>query len=283
MNSLQLNLLEYNENGFPFSIYSSIQDSINPNNPFSPKLSPEEDDDVLLSRSSNDYSDSLIGCTNSQSKKNSDSESYDYFEGKQTKTEHPIFQTEKNNDLIQKGIEQKLLMNRLSAKKSRQKKKIYIKKLEEESANFKNQMYLNINGNNLSDGTNKNLLNHLRLIEHQEAEIREKGQKQSIATMKQYELLEKTALLEILVKQINLMIPLRFRIFGEKNIKLLKFLEDDSLSVINTKIDENISKISRYMKIVSKKRIKPVIKLQEIYYNLKNYVSMFQKMFSQNF
>ena len=282
MNPLQFSLLEDNEISFPSPNYfpSSFQTSINP---FFQKLFIEEDEIPILPGASNDYSESLIKDTNSQSKKNSDSDSYDDSVAKQIKTEHPIFHTEKNHDLIQKGIEQKLLMNRLSAKKSRQKKKIYIKKLEEESANFKNQMCLSINDNNLSDGKNKNFFNRLRLIENQENEIRTKGQKQSIDIMKQYELLEKTTIVEMLVKQINLLIPLRFRIFGEKNIKLLKFFEDDSLSVINTKIDENIEKINNYMEVVSKKRIKPVIKLLEIYNNLKNFVSMFQLMFSQNF
>ena len=280
MNSLQFNLLDENENDFSFINYSP-SDSQASINPFLQKSFTEEDDFPISSGTNNDY-ESLINCTNSQSKKNSDFDSFNDFIDKNSNNDNDIFKIETKNDLEKKRIEQKLLMNRLSAQKSRQKKKIYFKKLEEESANFKNQISLN-NVGNLSDGKNKNFFNHLRLIGLQEKEIREKGQKQCNDIMKQYELLEKTALVELLIKQINLFIPLRFRIFGERYMKLIKFNDDDSLSVISTKIDENLEKINNYMDVVSKERIKSVIKLHEIYNNFKKYVAIFQLMFSQNF
>ena len=274
MNSLQFNILEDNENDLSFLNYSPSDFQIS-KNPFTQKLFTEESDIPISSVANNDY-ESLINCTKSKSN------SFDGFREKQPNFERPFFKTEKNNEIIKKENEKKLLMNRLNAKKSRRKKKIYIKKLEEESANLKNQICLN-NVDNLSDGANKNFFNHLRLIEQQENEIREKGQKKSIDIMKQYELLEKTILIKMLVKQINLFIPLRFRIYGERNFKLIKFNKDDSLSVLNTKIDENIIKINNYMEIVSKERIKSAIKLKEIFYNLKKYIEVFQLMISTNF
>ena len=276
MNSLQFNILDDNENDLSFLNYSP-SDFQTFKKPFIRKLLTEEDDNPISSETNNN-NESLINLTNSKTKTNS----FGDFVDKQSNSERPIFKTEKNHDIIKKEIEQKLLINRLSAKKSRQKKKNYIRKLEEESANLKKQIYLN-KGDNLSDGINKNFFNRLRLIEHQEKEIREKGQKKSIDIMKQYELLEKTALIEILVKQINLYIPLKFRIYGEKNIKLLKLLQDDSLSMITTKIDENIEKINNYIEIVPKKRIIPLIKLKEIYNNIKKYVEIFKLMLSKNF
>ena len=277
--SSQFNLLDENENDFSFINFSpsGSQTSINP---FLPKLFNEKDD-FSISSGANNYYESLINCTISKLKKNSNAEFFDDFEDKRSNSDQDIFKIEKK-DSTKKKIERKLLMNRLSVKKSRQKKKIYLKKLEEESANFKNKISLN-NVGNLSDGKNKNFFNHLRLIGLQEKEIREKGQKQCNDIMKQYELLEKTALVELLIKQINLFIPLRFRIFGERYMKLIKFNDDDSLSVISTKIDENLEKINNYMDVVSKERIKSVIKLHEIYNNFKKYVAMFQLMISQNF
>lgn len=272
------------------SINHNILDEEEDENPFSdnfnfllPKEYSQENFPPLF-KSDNEYSESPLNSTNYLSKKNnSDSNSLDELSEKQVKTEHPIFQTEKNADIIKKGIEFKLLMNRLSAKKSRQKKKNYIKKLEEESANHKNEIFLQNLPKNSFDGINLPFFNHLRLIEQQEKEIKELGQKKTPETIKQYELLEKTAVRELLIKQINLLIPIRYRIFGEKNIKLVQLLNDDSFSIINTKIDENLIKINNFLDIVSKKRIKPVIKLKEIYTNLKKYVEMFQLIFNQNF
>ena len=72
----------------------------------------------------------------------------------QNKTKNsPIFQTDitREND-IPKKFEDKLLMNRISARKSRLKKKQYIKCLEEETARLKNQILLNEKiGNNMKN------------------------------------------------------------------------------------------------------------------------------------
>ena len=77
--------------------------------------------------------------------------------------------------------------------------------------------------------------------------------------------------------------PLRYQIFGEKFIKLIQIYEDDSLSVIISKIDENVIKIKNYLNIVPKRRIKLVIKFHEIYKKIKNYADSYQQLFMESF
>ena len=214
-------------------------------------------------------------------------------EAKITHKNTPIFLTKLNNA---KKIDDKLLMNRISAKKSRLKKKQYIKCLEEEAARLKNQMILNektgSENNNLGDlnfdlekteGKNKLFLNKIILLEKQEKEVKKDGQKKTINIINQHEVLQKTLLREMLVKQIHLFLPLKYLIFGEKFIKLVKINEDDSLSVIISKVDENLEKIKNYMNIISKKRIKLVIKFYEIYKKIKNFCDNFQQLFAESF
>ena len=87
----------------------------------------------------------------------------------------------------------------------------------------------------------------------------------------------------MLIRQIHYFIPLKYQIYGEKFIKLIKINEDDSITVIISKIGENLGKIKSYMDIVSKKRIKLVIKFYEIYKKLKTYVDNFQVLFKDSF
>ena len=207
-----------------------------------------------------------------------------------------VFKTEINNNEInvKKGLEDKLLMNRISARKSRLKKKQYIKCLEEETARLKNEILLKKNIEIVPDKINSDLskedkekndkfFNKFILFEKQEKEIKLKGQKKQAGIMKQYENLQKSLLREMLVKQIHCFIPLRLRIFGDKFIKLIEINEDDEISVIINKINENIDKIKNYLEVVPKKRIQSVIKLHEIYKKIKIFVDNYQQLFSESF
>ena len=207
-----------------------------------------------------------------------------------------VFKTEINNNEInvKKGLEDKLLMNRISARKSRLKKKQYIKCLEEETARLKNEILLKKNVEIVPDKINSDLskedkekndkfFNKFILFEKQEKEIKLKGQKKQAGIMKQYENLQKSLLREMLVKQIHCFIPLRLRIFGDKFIKLIEINEDDEISVIINKINANIEKIKNYLEVVPKKRIQSVIKLHEIYKKIKIFVDNYQHLFSESF
>lgn len=209
----------------------------------------------------------------------------------------PIFLTEVNKESeFSKKVDDRLLINRISARKSRLKKKQYIKCLEEEVARLKNQIILsektgqenkNLGGLNLNvektEEKNELFLNKIILLEKQENEVKKEGQKKRVNIINQHEVLQKSILREMLVKQIHLFLPLKYIIFGEKFIKLVKINEDDSLSVIISKIDENLKKIKNYMNIIPKKRIKLVIKFYEIYKKIKNYSDNFQQLFEESF
>ena len=86
------------------------------------------------------------------------------------------------------------------------------------------------------DETKKLFLNKMILLEKQEKEVKKEGQKKKANVVKQHEVLQKALLKEMLIKQIHNFLPLRYQIFGEKFIKLIQINEDDSLSIIITKI-----------------------------------------------
>lgn len=186
----------------------------------------------------------------------------------------------------------KHFLNKMSARKSRQKKKEYIKYLEEELVKLKNNSLNNkinnkfninyINENEIDD-KNKKFFNNIILIEKHRKIINKEGQKKKANLMKEYEVLQKILLKEMLIRQINFFIPLKFQIFGEKYIKLLPISEDDSISVIKTKINENLNKIENYNNNISKGKIKFLKKFYETYQKIKNYVDNFQQLFNQNF
>jgi hypothetical protein len=155
-----------------------------------------------------------------------------------------VFRTEVNNNEFETKFEygDKLLMNRLSARKSRLKKKKYVKCLEEETARLKNEIFLKKNIQTVANNINLDLsledkekndkfFNKFILFEKQEKEVKLKGQKKQAEIMKQYENLQKTLLREMLVKQIHCFMPLRLQIFGDKFIKLIEINEDDEAGI----------------------------------------------------
>ena len=77
--------------------------------------------------------------------------------------------------------------------------------------------------------------------------------------------------------------PLKYKIFGENYIKLVQINDDDSLSVIISKINDNINKIIDYENIVSKKQIKFVKKMYKIYKKIKDVVDNYQQLFNESF
>ena len=195
--------------------------------------------------------------------------------------------SESNNDEKKNKIEQKHIMNKISARKSRQKKKEYIEHLEEELFKLKNEkISKNTNSSyiiNEKDEKNKKFFNNIILLEKHGKEIKKEGQKKKSDLIKEYEVLQKDILKEMLIRQINLFLPLKYQIFGDKYIKLIKISQDDSFSVIITKLDENLNKINNYMNNIKSVRIKFVSKFHQQYQRLKNYVQNYQQMFIETF
>ena len=188
---------------------------------------------------------------------------------------------------LKKNVEQKLLKNKISARKSRQKKKDYIRCLEEELVKLKNEISFNKNiKSNLEDEkdeTNNKFFNKIIVFENQKEDIYKEGQKKQTNLMRELEASQKIILKELLIRQINYSIPLKFQIFSKKYIKLIPLCDDDSISTIISKINENLNKIKKYMGNISKSRIKLVIKLYEMYKNIKCYIECFNKLYSENF
>lgn len=189
-----------------------------------------------------------------------------------------------SNEKIKKEKDIKRLnSNKISARKSRQRKKEYIKYLEEELVKLKNNpLNKKMDKINENDDKNTKFFNNIILLEKQEKEIYKDGQKKKSKLMKEYIVLQKILLKEMLIRQINYFIPLKFQIFGKKYIKLISISEDDSISVIKGKLNDNLGKIENYIN-VSKGKIKFLYKYSEIYKKLINYIDNFQELFNENF
>lgn len=223
----------------------------------------------------------------------SDSSSLNKFNPTNSQSEISAKNTKAKKDCIskdkkrKKSIEQKLLKNKISARKSRQKKKDYIRCLEEELVKLKNEISFNknikSNLNKENEETNNKFFNKIIVFEKQKENIYKEGQKKQTSLMRELEASQKIILKELLIKQINYSIPLKFQIFGKKYIKLIPLSDDDSITTIISKINENLSKIKKYMENISKSRIKLVIKLYEMYKNIKCYIECFNQLYAENF
>jgi hypothetical protein len=192
-----------------------------------------------------------------------------------------------NSEKKKKEIEQKHILNKISARKSRQKKKEYIKNLEEELFKLKNEkMSKNRKSSSIineKDEKNTKFFNNIILLEKHGKEIKKEGQKKKSDLIKEYEALQKDILKEMLIRQINYFLPLKYQIYGDKYIKLIKICQDDSFSVIITKLDENLNKINNYKNNIKSVRIKFVSKFHQKYQRLKDYVQNYQQMFIETF
>ena len=186
-----------------------------------------------------------------------------------------------------KTSERRLLMNKLSARKSRQKKKEYVKCLEEELVKLKNEISLNKKlSNHFKEKThqsNYKFFNDIIAFEKQNKEIYKKGEKNQTNLMGELQASKNIILTKLLIRQINYSIPLKFQLFEKKYIKLIPLFDDDSISTIISKVNNNLDKIKICMENISKGRIKLVSKFYEIYRNIKCFVESFKRTFIESF
>lgn len=186
-----------------------------------------------------------------------------------------------------KNSQHRLLMNKLSARKSRQKKKEYVKCLEEELVKLKNEISFNKKINNQfkdeKSQNNNKLFNNIINFEKQKERIYKKGKNDQQKLMEELETSQKIILTKLLIRQINYFIPLKFQIFEKKYLKLIPLSDDDSISIIISKVNKNLDKIKTYMENISKGKIKLVSKFFEIYKNIKCFVEYSNRSFSENF
>jgi len=160
---------------------------------------------------------------------------------------YPLFNIYSDSkELIKK---KKLLMNRISAKKSRMKKKNYIKNLEEEIKKNKSiieekiilEKIYNPNILNKNDNTNIQLNNIIKNYEFLLKKEKEIQYNDNDDIYNEYSNIQKKFLQQIINQELKISMPIKCKLFAEKYLKLENFDDFDSFSVILNKIDKNIS------------------------------------------
>lgn len=175
--------------------------------------------------------------------------------------------------------ELKLLKNRLSARKCRQKKKNYIKQLEEQVKSYQEQLRQYKNESN----NEKSIENYLKLLSEKEKEIEYSSNKKKDNGSKAEFIENQRRLLSMLfLFQIKLMMPLECKIFQNKFIKLAQFESDDSIENILIKINSNIKLLNELYEFrkktnsnFSKGKEGTAYKLYLFYENMKKYTEIF--------
>ena len=218
---------------------------------------------------------------------------------------------------IQNQKQTQKIKNKLSARKSRLKKKLYVEQLEKqyilvkkELDDIKQNMNLNkkINNNKiipLNENehfiSNNNLCQNCINIDGLKAEekiiVSEKSEKKNINIINSFTAKQRIILEQLLVKQIQVMMPIKIKMFQNKYLKLSTFDKDDNINVIKNKIEENLQAIKELYDVESFKdednggvQIKKyqydgtksksmAYQIYNFYNNLKNYVNEFEKIY----
>ena len=229
-----------------------------------------------------------------------------------------LFNSYKLNQITEEQKEKQKIKNKVSARKSRLKKKQYISQLEKEYLSVKNQLDeikhgLGINNNN--DNNNKNIMSlienenicsHKKEINCENCEKIEvlKSKENSIINqnienlyvINSYTELQKNILEKLLINQLLIMMPINIKIFQNKYLKLNTFNEEENLIDIKNKINKNLKAIEELYGIKNLKEGENGIKVEtnyfinknssmaqqiyNYYYNIKNFVNEFEKIYS---
>jgi hypothetical protein len=226
-----------------------------------------------------------------------------------------LFNTMNNNEDSRK---KKLIMNRESAKKSRLKKKKYIENLEKEFIILKEELIKlksSHNANNFERFNEDFYSNSLieNIIKKQATNINFNlnlnNKEKEIFELKKEEIniignnlekneefvnnfinKQKNVIPYLLVKQINIMTPIRIKAFQNKFLKLQSFEIDDSIEVIKNKINMNLNIITELYGIETGNNISNLnifnnkksiaIQLYEFYNDVKSLINKFEIIFN---
>ena len=234
-----------------------------------------------------------------------------------------IESNEENNEIkklfnIEDSRAKKLIMNRESAKKYRLKKKKYIQNLEKEYVILKEEIIRaksNINSNNndkfmnnlysnkIIENIMKNKSNSIDLnlnlnnkekeifeLKNQEKEIITKNLEKDKESVKIYVKKQKSVLEYLLVKQIDIMTPIRIKTFQNKFLKLENFDTGDNINIIKNKIESNLNTIIELYDIdennckknkICNKNTSMSYQLYDFYSNLKKYINQYDLIFNK--
>ena len=184
---------------------------------------------------------------------------------------------ENNNQLIisnfEKEREEKLLKNRLSARKCRQKKKKYIISLEEQVKIYKEEIE-----KFKKEYEKKNHIEHyFNVLEKNEKEIENCSNKKKVDVIKnEYIENQKILLNNLFIKQVKVMMPIECKIFQNKFIKVLLFKDDDSPDIILKKTIDNLKKLNELYDFKNKNSLN-ISGKEEVAFKLYLFYEMLQK------
>jgi hypothetical protein len=224
-------------------------------------------------------------------------------------TKKQLFNIKQHENLREK----KLIMNRESAKKSRLKKKKYIENLEKEFILLKDELMriksnqnININNNKINaeelcstkifENINNDREKEIFDIKKEELNIITNNLEKNSNSVNNYVKKQKKILSYLLVKQIDVMTPIKIKAFQNKFLKLETFDRDDSIEVVKNKINTNLNTIMELYDIApndnnieknktenpySNKKNSMAFNLYDFYNSLKIYVYHYEYIYNK--
>ena len=204
----------------------------------------------------------------------------------------PLFEIYSNLNDFQK--QKKLLMNRISAKKSRLKRKKYISLLEDELQKNKNiieqkkqleNLYLNATCKKENE-INKvsNAVNSFDILLKKEKEIKSNNNNNTDneCKIKEYCYLQNDFLKKMFIIKIGLLMPLKCKLFAKKYLKLENIEIDDNLNVILNKVKNNLNILKELYnfddKELKENKKSKDIQLYRFFLNIQKLIISFQKL-----
>jgi len=302
------------------SLNSSIEDNNNKKTPLKTNINNMPNSDIaFLFNSKNDSNNHiLLNKNNNKSDKTKEEKIENKIVKKRSKI---LFNSFMPNTVSEAKKQSQKIKNKISARKSRLKKKLYIEELEKQYDLVKNELYeikqelgifennvihLNENGKIVNKNKIKNKFingfsNYFKIeeLKHEENEIINEKIKESNNINKIYSFTSKQKIFleQLLVSQIEIMMPIKVKIFRNKYLKLLTINKDDSISVIKNKIEENLKSIEEVYNVnkyadeynggtkvqndqnnFMRNKSMPY-QIYNFYKNLRNYVNEFEKIY----
>ena len=203
----------------------------------------------------------------------------------------PLFEIYSNLNDFQK--QKKLLMNRISAKKSRLKRKKYISLLEDELKKNKNILEEKKKLENLylkETSKKENIINKVSnaansfdILLKKENEI--KNNTNNLINenkIKEYCHLQVEFMKKMFIAKLEILMPLKCKLFAKKYLKLENFEEDDNLNIILNKVKNNLIILKELYNFEKKdleenKKSKD-IQLYRFFINIKKIILLIQKL-----
>lgn len=303
---------------------SSFEEYNNKKTPLKTSINNIPNSDItFLFNSNNETNNHLLLNKNINLKNNNknDKKSDEKKEKKEKKTSKILFNSFMPNTLSEAKKQKQKIKNKISARKSRLKKKLYIEELEKQYDLVKNELCeikqklgifesniipLNeneqiFNKHKIKDKYVNGFSNYFKIeeLKHEENAIinGQINENNDINKIYNFTAKQKIFLEQLLVNQIEIMMPIKVKIFQNKYLKLLPINKDDNISVIKSKIEENLksieevynvnkyeeeynggTKVQNYQYNFMRNKSMPY-QIYNFYSNLRNYVNEFEKIY----